>query len=91
MLKAGEALSPVEMTQAGYILRIVLYDVQEGFWLHREKRLDDAYWSTRSEMIFSYLETAIARDIYRRNKSIGILDREFVQWLDGALKQRLRE
>src|SRR5436190_11128897 len=26
----------------------------------QEKRLDDAYWSTRSEMVLSYFETAIA-------------------------------
>ena len=91
MLRTGGTLSAAEMTQAEYIVRTVLYDVQEGFWLHKEKRLDDAYWKTRSQMILSYLETAIARDIYRRDKSIGVLDRDFVQWLDGALKQRLSE
>ena len=83
--------SAVELTQAGFILRTVLYGVQEGFWLHKEARLDDGYWSTHSRMILSYFETAIARDIYRRDKSIGILDRDFVQWLDGALKQRFGE
>jgi uncharacterized membrane protein len=77
MLRTGGTLSAAEMTQAEYIVRTVLYDVQEGFWLHKEKRLDDAYWKTRSQMILSYLEIAVARDIYRRDTSIGILDPAF--------------
>jgi len=87
-LRAGEELTPVELTQLGYIIRTLLYDVQEAFLLHREGRLDNTYWNTRVAVVLAYMEPTAAREIYRRDASIGALDPDFVQWLDGAITER---
>ena len=84
----GATLTPVERTQFGYIVRTVLYDVQEAYLLHSEGRLDEAYWNTRASIILAYLEAAPARDIYQRDSSIGALHPDFVQWLDGAIEEQ---
>ena len=84
----GANLSAVERAQYGYIVRTVLYDVQEAYLLNREGRLDDGYWGTRASIILAYLEPAAAREIYRRDSSIGALHPDFVQWLDNALEDR---
>ena len=84
----GTALTSVERTQFGYIVRTLLYDVQEAYLLHAEGRLDEAYWNTRASIVLAYLEPAVAREIYRRDSSIGALHPDFVNWLDSAIGER---
>lgn len=84
----GGALSALERMQYGYIVRTVLYDVQEAYLLNREGRLDEEYWGTRASIILAYLEPTAARDIYHRDASIGALHPDFVRWLDNALDER---
>jgi hypothetical protein len=84
----GANLSAVERTQYGYIVRTVLYDVQEAYLLNRVGRLDYEYWSTRASIILAYLAPQAARDIYHRDASIGALHAGFMQWLDSALEER---
>jgi len=86
----GTPLTSVERTQFGYIVRTVLYDVQEAYLLHSEGRLDEAYWNTRASLILAYLESTEARDIYRRDSSIGALHADFVRWLNSALDERYK-
>lgn len=84
----GENLSAVERTQYGYVVRRVLYDVQEAYLLNLEGRLDEEYWDTRASIVLAYLEPMAARDIYHRDVSIGALHPDFVRWLNDALTER---
>ena len=87
-LRAGEPLSEVEKTQVGYIVRAVIYDVQEAYLLHLEGGLDEGYWSTRAAIILAYLNSPVTREIYRQDKAIGAVHPDFVEWLDAALEEK---
>ncbi len=78
----GAELTPLEHSQYAHAVRAVLYDVQEAFLLHREGRLDEEYWKTRTALILAYLAQTPARDVYLQDKSRGILHADFVKWLD---------
>ena len=84
-VRNGGELDGKEYTQFSYVVRGVLYDVQEAFLLHREGRLDEGYWSTREKLIISYLDPPIARQIYEENKVSGVLHPEYIRWLDAVL------
>jgi hypothetical protein len=62
--------------------------VQEAFLLHREGRLDEEYWKTRTALVLAYLALKPAREVYLQDKSRGVLHAEFVKWLDRAVKNR---
>ena len=64
----------------------MLYDVQESFILHKEERLDEGYWMTRGASFKAYMQQQFARDIYARDKSLGVLHRDFVDWADTVLQ-----
>jgi hypothetical protein len=78
----GAELTPLEQSQYAFSVRAVLYDVQEAFLLHREGRLSEEYWNTRTALILDYLAQTPAYDAYLEVKSRGLLHAEFVQWLD---------
>ena len=82
----NENLNDRERTQYGYVIRSVLYDVQEAFLLHREGRLDDGYWETRGALTRVYLKSEAARAVYETEKGQGILHTEFVEWIDSQLE-----
>ena len=84
----GVPLSPAELAQYQYFVRGMLYDVQEGFLLHQEGRLDDEYWRTRAAIVLAYLSAPQAREVYERDKALGVLHRNYVRWLDTALEAR---
>ena len=67
----------------------MLYDIQEGFLLHQEGRLDDEYWRTRAAIVLAYLSQEEARTLYERDKALGVLHSDYVNWLDGALAEHL--
>lgn len=81
-------LNPRERTQYAYFVRSLLYDVQEAFLLHREGRLGDAYWETRGAIFKAYMNFAPARDVYRRDKTLGVMHDEFVSWADEAIAEQ---
>jgi hypothetical protein len=83
--RKGESLSSRELTQYGYVIRSMLYDVQEAFFLHREGRLDLAYWKTRGALIRVYLRPEAALAIYDSERGQGILHEEFIAWADSQL------
>jgi len=87
----GVPLTPVELAQYQYFVRGMLYDIQEGFLLHQEGRLDDEYWRTRAAIVMVYLSQKEARAVYERDKALGVLHSDYVRWLDGALAERLAE
>jgi hypothetical protein len=66
-------------------VRGLLYDIQEAFLLHQEGRLDDEYWRTRAAIVLAYLSRSTARDVYERDKSLGVLHSDYVRWLDMIL------
>jgi hypothetical protein len=80
--RSGDELSPQEHAQYGYVIRSVLYDIQEAFLLHREGRLDEGYWATRNSLIVVYLSPEIAYEVYRLEKEQGILHPDYAQWID---------
>lgn len=82
---AGDSLTDVERTQYGYIIRSMLYDVQEAFVLNREGRLDDAYWGTRAAIARAYMSNPVAIATYERDKALGTLLPDFVQWMDESI------
>lgn len=82
----GQPLTPAELAQYQYFVRGLLYDIQEGFLLHEEGRLDDEYWRTRSAIVLAYLAEPLAREVYARDKSLGVLHDDYVRWLDMALQ-----
>jgi len=87
-VSTGEPLTSVEEVQYGYLIRSMLYDVQEAFILNREGRLDDAYWGTRAALARSYLSTPLARSVYERDKELGTLLPDFVAWMDQSVINR---
>ncbi len=80
----GAELTRQEQSQYAYAVRAVLYDVQEAFLLHREGRLDEEYWKTRTALVLAYLALKPAREVYLQDKSRGVLHSDFVKWLDRA-------
>jgi len=82
---AGESISSTEQRQFSYVVRAVLYDAQEAFLLNREGGLDAGYWATRSALISVYLAEPPAREAYEVMKSRGLLDRDFVLWVDHVI------
>lgn len=87
----GVPLTPEELAQHQYFVRGMLYDVQEGFLLHLEGRLDDEYWRTRAAVVLAYLSQEEARAVYARDKALGVLHSDYVRWLDAALKERAED
>ncbi len=83
----GSTLTSAELSQYGYLVRGVLYDVQEAFLLYQEGRLTEDYWNTRASIVVAYLVPASARNVYHRDKSLGAFHPEFVQWLDSAIEE----
>jgi len=83
--RAGDPLTPAEFIQHGFLVRAVLYDVQEAYVLNREGRLDDAYWRTRAGIVVAYLASASAREVYAREKVQRALVPDFIEWLDNEL------
>ena len=86
-VREGAPLNTQEETQYGYVLRSVLYDVQEAFLLHEEGRLDEGYWSTRGALIQVYLSSDLAHEIYRKEKQQGLLHPKFSKWIDQNVKK----
>jgi len=84
-LAAGDSLTSAEQLQYGYLIRSMLYDVQEAFVLNREARLDDAYWGTRAALVSSYMSGPAARAVYEREKRLGTLLPDFVAWMDESV------
>ena len=87
----GEPLTPAELAQYQYFIRGLLYDIQEGFLLHQEGRLDDEYWRTRAAIVLAYLSQEEARAVYQSNKVLGVLHSDYVRWLDRALEEHLAD
>lgn len=85
---AGTMLSPVESTQYEYFMRGMLKDMEEAYLLHREGRLDAAYWETRASIAVWYMGQTPAREVYRRDKTLGILHTGFVEWMDKSIEER---
>lgn len=83
----GDSLTSSEAVQYGYLIRAVLYDIQEAFVLNREDRLDDAYWGTRAALAKQYMARPQARSVYERDKALGTLLPEFVGWMDQSLTE----
>ncbi len=81
----GDSLSESEAIQYGYLVRGVLYDVQEAYVLNREGRLDDAYWGTRAALAKAYRGRPAARAAYERDRELGTLLPAFVEWMDQSL------
>lgn len=79
---SNKTLTLTEQWQYGYFVRAVLYDVQEAFLLHREGRLENEYWDTRSALLRVYLASDTAIGIYEDIKSKGLLHVDFVDWVD---------
>ncbi len=84
----GTVLTPTERYQYGFLMRTVLYDVQEAYLLYREGRLDEGYWNTRAAVALAFLAPPLARDSYRQDRSIGAFHTDFVEWMDGAIEER---
>ena len=82
----GDPLSATEYAQYAYFVRGMQYDVQEAFLLFVEDRLDETYWDTRSAIFLAYMHSELARAIYVRDKELGVLHPDFVEWADQALE-----
>jgi hypothetical protein len=80
----GSELTDSEATQFSYIVRGVLYDVQEAYLLYREGRLDQEYWDTRAALFSVYLRQDTARALYRRDRDLGLLHADFARWADSV-------
>jgi len=83
----GTTLSAREHVQFDYFVYGMLKDMEEGFLLYREGRLDEEYWQTRVAITLNYLAQTPARDVYRRRKKVGYFQTAFVKWLDQALNE----
>jgi len=83
----GLPLSPQELYQYQYFVRGMQYDVQEAYLLFKEGRLDEEYWLTRAAIFRAYMQSAAARDAYRRDKELGVLHSAFVEWADRAVAE----
>lgn len=87
----GDTLTSGERVQYGYLIRSMLYDVQEAFVLNREGRLDDEYWETRAAVARSYMSSPSARSVYERDKAAGALLPVFVAWMDESILPKVAE
>ena len=83
---SNQELAKAEQEQYGFFVRAMLYDVQESFLLYKEERLDEGYWMTRDSVFKAYMQQQFAREIYIRDKSLGLLHRDFVLWADTVLE-----
>ena len=83
----GTPLTDQELAQYRYFVRGMIYDIQEAYLLHSEGRLDDSYWQTRAAIFLTYIKTAPAREVYDRDKKLGVLHGDFVVWADKATKK----
>jgi hypothetical protein len=88
---SGDTLTSGERVQYGYLIRSMLYDVQEALVLNREGRLDDAYWETRAAVARSYMSSPLARSVYERDKALGALLPVFVAWMDESILPKVAE
>jgi hypothetical protein len=86
---SSETLTPREHVQYRYFVRAVIYDVQEAYLLHQEARLDEEYWRTRSALFDAFMAQEVALSIYRSDKDLGLLHKDFVTWADNSLKKNL--
>jgi len=86
-LANAEPNTPAEQVQYGFFIRGMIYDVQEAFLLHREGRLGEQYWSTRSSLFESFMSQVSARNIYVGDKELGVLHEDFVTWADEKLSR----
>jgi hypothetical protein len=84
-VSAGASLTPAETVQYSYVLRVVLYDVQEAFVLHGDGRLDEAFWQTRAQLVRAYLSNPFARQLYARDRDLGLMLPEFTAWVDSTV------
>lgn len=82
---SGEEPTPTELVQYGYGIRAMLYDIQEAFLLQRELNLDEEYWKTRVALFDAFMGQQVARDVYVRDRNLGILHVDFVDWADSVL------
>jgi hypothetical protein len=87
----GSSLTPTELTQYGYLVRGVIYDVQEAYLLYLEGRLDEDYWTTRANIVLAYLDPEPARNVYLRDRSLGAYEPAFEEWMDQALQMKYGE
>ena len=87
----GSTLTSLELSQYGYLVRSMLYDVQEAYLLYREGRLDEEYWNTRAAIALAFMAQTPARDVYRRDKSVGALHTAFIEWMDQAIEEQYGE
>jgi hypothetical protein len=87
-IAVGAPLTPTETIQYQYFVRGLLYDIQESFLVHREGRLDDDYWETRAAIVLAYMAQPAAHEVYLRDKSLGVLDGDYVNWLDQVIADR---
>jgi len=85
---AGTTLTPTDLMQYQFFVRGLLYDIQEAFLLHREGRLDDEYWETRAAIVLAYMAQMQARDVYQRDRALGVLHADYVSWLDQAIADK---
>lgn len=81
----GTTPDPSAQMQHAFFVRAMLYDVQEAYLLYREGRLSVKYWTTRANLFDAYMRSEVAREIYDRDKRLGVLHSEFVSWADMAL------
>ena len=65
----------------------MLYDIHEAFLLHLEDRLSEEYWETRQVTFSGYMNNPPAREVYERDKAIGVLHERFVDWADRRLAE----
>ncbi|WOJ93820.1 hypothetical protein R0135_01305 [Congregibacter variabilis] len=75
-------LTKAERVQYSYVLKVVLYDVQEAFVLNQEGRLGPEFWATRANLVQAYLNNPIALDMYRDHRADGTLLPAFTHWID---------
>ena len=84
---AGEPLSSDEYAQYSYFVRGMQYDIQEAYLLFIEDRLDESYWRTRAAIFMAYMQSSSAREVYSRDRELGVLHPEFVVWADHAMRE----
>ena len=83
----GAPLTRQELSQYEYFVRSMLYDVQEAYLLFIEGHLDESYWNTRAAIFEAYVANELAPDVYRRDKKLGVLHGDFVEWVDKITKE----
>lgn len=84
---SGVTLTATEQSQYGYLIRAMLYDVQEAYLLYQEGRLEEEYWETRSALLHVYMAHEPARKIYHGIRASGVLHSDFVSWADQNIEK----